>query len=219
MSFDFIAPLYDRLATLVFGNTLTVAQQWCAERVPLHSRVLVLGGGTAALLPRVMAAQPQRVLYLEASAAMLDLARQRMEGSPATELIDFRHGTEADLTAHDVFDVIMLPFVLDLYTEQTLSRQLIPRLIRALAEPGMLLICDFEQPKTRWQRLQLWTMIRFFRVVADLDIRQLPDWPTLLLQIGFVDMEHTFLRNGQVRLGRWHRAIPFPAPGIPPSAN
>ncbi len=219
MSFDFIAPGYDRLAALVFGNTLTTAQQWCAERVPLRSRVLVLGGGTGALLPRVMAAQPQRVLYLEASVKMLRLAQERMVNTADSELLEFRHGTEANLTTGEVFDVITLPFVLDMYTEHTLSRQLIPRLLRALTETGTLLVCDFNQPQGYWQRLQLWVMIRFFRVVANIEITQLPNWPLLLQQVGFVEIEHTFLRNGQVRMGRWHRATVSLTPDTPPSAH
>lgn len=219
MSFDFIASGYDRLARLVFGNTLTMAWQWCARRVPPHSRVLVLGGGTGALLPRVMDAQPQRVLYLEASVKMLRLAQERMGNSADNELLEFRHGTEADLNADEVFDVILLPFVLDLYSEHTLSRQLIPRLLRALTETGMLLVCDFNQPEVYWQRLQLWVMIRFFRVVANIEITQLPNWTTLLQQAELVDIEHAFLRNGQVRMGRWHRATRSPTPGILPSVN
>ena len=214
MSFDFIAPLYDRLATLVFGNALTVAQHWCAERVPLHSRVLVLGGGTGALLPRVVAAQPKQVLYLEASAAMLGLAQQRMDKQAGSELLHFRHGTEADLTSGEVFDVIVLPFVLDLYPEITLSRQLLPRLLRALTETGVLVVCDFDQPSAPWQRLQLWIMIRFFRVVAGIGISRLPNWPRVLQRAGLDETQQTVLRHGQLRMGCWQRTTRSPAPGI-----
>ncbi|MBO0936010.1 class I SAM-dependent methyltransferase [Fibrella sp. HMF5335] len=219
MSFNFIAPLYDSLAALMFGHTLKLAGQWCVERVPPHSRVLVLGGGTGTLLPRLLQTNPQRVLYLEASDTMLHMAQQKIGKSSANERIVFRHGTETDLEQGERYDAILLPFVLDLYPESTLTGRLLPCLLEHLTEPGALLICDFDQPKTTWQRLQLWMMIRFFRVVACIDASRLPNWPQVLQQAGLVETQSATLRRGQIRMGSWQRVIPAPAPGTPPATR
>ena len=205
MSFDLIAPVYDWLASLVFGDSLTGAQAYAVSQVATGSRVLVLGGGTGRFLPRLLARHPARIIFVEASAAMLRRAQKQWPVPPHN--LHFQYGAEADVAATDGFDVIFLPFVLDLYTEAVLSAQVLPTLKRLLANEGTLLVCDFDRPKTRWQQLQLWTMIRFFRLVAGIDIHHLPDWPRLLQQAGFREMTQTMFRHGQVRTGEWRRSV------------
>ena len=217
MSFDLIAPVYDRLARLVFGNTLDSAQAWCVDGVPAGSCVLVLGGGTGRFLPDLLARKPALIVYVEASAAMLSRAQARFPELP--ENLRFQRGTEVSLVADGSFDLILLPFILDLYPDSRLTAQFLPRLLRLLTNEGALLVCDFDRPTAWWQQGQLWLMIRFFRLVAHIEIKKLPNWPAALRQAGFVETERAGLRNGQVRMGAWHRATPVPAPGTPPSAH
>lgn len=216
LSYDTIAPVYDWLAGLVFGSSLRRAQDWCAEQAAPGSRVLVLGGGTGSLLLPLLATKPGSVLYLEASAQMLARAQRRVVNSTDSQRIVFCHGTERDLAEGDTFDLLILPFVLDMYTETTLTTALLPRLQLALGPAGALAVADFDQPHTRWQRLQLWAMIRFFRVVAGIETSRLPQWPQVLQQAGFVEVDRATLRRGQVRMGRWQRVTPSPTPGILP---
>ncbi|MBO0929634.1 class I SAM-dependent methyltransferase [Fibrella aquatilis] len=199
MSFDFIAPVYDRLARLVFGRALRTAHAWCVARIPAGGRVLVLGGGTGHFLPQLLARKPARIVYVEASVAMLRQAQARLSAQPDNLL--FHHGTEATLPTEAPFDLILLPFILDLYPESRLSGQFLPRLRSLLTPGGALLICDFDQPQSRWQRAQLWLMIWFFRAVAQIEITQLPNWPVIIQQAGFVEIERAYLRNGQIRMG------------------
>lgn len=219
MSYDTIAPVYDWLAGLVFGSSLRRAQDWCAAQAKPGSRVLVLGGGTGSLLLPLLVAEPASVLYLEASAQMLALAQRRVVNNPESQRIVFQQGTEGDLADGDTFDLIILPFVLDMYTETTLTTALLPRLVRALVPAGALAVADFDQPHTRWQRLQLWAMIRFFRVVAGIETHRLPQWAQVLQQAGFVETDRANLRQGQLRMGRWQRATPSPVPGTPLSTR
>lgn len=217
MTFDFIAPLYDRLAQLVFGRALLAAQQAAWGLVPTGGDVLILGGGTGTLLPAFLGdKRPRRLLYLEASAAMLQRAQQRI---PPDARVEFRHGTEATLRPADQFDAILLPFILDLYPETTLRTQLLPPLLAALRPGGALYICDFDQPRSPWQRFVMTLMVAFFRLVARIPGRRLPDWATVLVQAGFVEQQRQTFRHGQLRAGRWVRAATaVRAPGAPPSA-
>ena len=44
MSFDRVAPYYDRLARLVFGGSIRRAQRHFLSQVPAAARVLLVGG-------------------------------------------------------------------------------------------------------------------------------------------------------------------------------
>ncbi|MEZ0606992.1 class I SAM-dependent methyltransferase [Fibrella sp. WM1] len=217
MTFDFIAPVYDSLAQLVFGRLLLSAQRAAWWLVPAGGDVLILGGGTGTLLPQFLAdKQPRRLLYLEASAAMLKRAQQHV---PEALTVEFRHGTEASLEPTDQFDAILLPFVLDLYPEPTLQAQLLPRLLAVLRPGGALYVCDFDQPRTWQQRALMGTMITFFRFVAGIPVRRLPNWSAVLTQLGLVAEQPQTFGRGLLRAGRWVRIVTVaPALSAPPSA-
>ena len=48
--FDFIAPYYDKLASLVYGNAIKNSQHVFLDRIPKASRILVVGGGSGVFL-------------------------------------------------------------------------------------------------------------------------------------------------------------------------
>jgi len=52
--FDRIASLYDFLAKLVFGKTITESQKYFWIRFPDYSKVLILGGGSGWLLAELL---------------------------------------------------------------------------------------------------------------------------------------------------------------------
>ncbi len=144
MTFDLVAPFYDLLARLAFGRSLIRAQQWGIDQVRSGSRVLVLGGGTGATVPDLLARQPAHILFVEASAVMLAKARQR---TPPLAPIEFIVGTEAALAHHHQVDYIVLPFVLDVYPIETLLAHMLPTLLQHLRPDGQLIVTDFNQPR------------------------------------------------------------------------
>lgn len=203
MTFDLVAPFYDRLAWLAFGRALIKAQEWGIDQVRSGSRVLLLGGGTGATLPYLLARQPAHIWYVEASSAMLARARQRTQ--PAAP-ITFMVGTEADVPDHELFDVILLPFVLDLYPADTLQVRMLPLLLHRLSPEGQLIVTDFDQPSTYWQRAYMWLMLRFFNVTANIAVQQWVNWPAALRQAGLTERTGRSFRGGQVRSSCWVRS-------------
>ena len=180
-NFNWIAPLYDPLAFLVFGRQLDRAQTVFLPRIPFGASVLIVGGGTGWLLEQVLTtSQPKQVVYLETSAQMVVRSSRRMIRHAVVGSVDFRVGDETLLTSDEHFDVILTPFVLDLYTEKTLQTSFVPALRSRLTPGGLWLVTDFVQPQVGWQKALLWTMIRFFRLTADIDVRQLADWQRCL---------------------------------------
>lgn len=186
-NYDRLAWCYDALAGLVFGPALRRAQRAAlrAGLPPGAPRVLVLGGGTGWVLTEILRLRPAaRVLYLEASAAMLARARRRLEPAGvavagAAAQVEFRHGTEADLRLEERFDALVTFFVLDCFPAALLPAAL-ARLDAARALGAPWLLADFGPPRRWWQRALLGVMYRFFRLTTGLRARRLPDWPAAL---------------------------------------
>lgn len=202
MTFDLVAPVYDVLARLAFGRSLIRAQQWGIEQVRSGQRVLVLGGGTGLTLAELLARHPGHVIYVEASAAMLKRARRR---TPSDAPVSFMVGTEANLAADEQVDYILLPFVLDVYPADLLRQHMVPLLLSHLRPGGQLIVTDFDEPRTYWQRAYMWLMLRFFTLTAAIPVRQWTNWPEVLRQARLTEQTGRSFRSGQVRSGCWVR--------------
>ncbi len=183
-NFDWVAPVYDALSFLVFGRKLRRAQTSFLDRLPPGASVLLVAGGTGWLLEQVLQSQPGRVLYLETSAQMLRLASRRILSKALPGKIEFRLGDQTSLRPEESFEVLMTPFVLDLFTEPTLRGQVLPRLRAALKPGGQWFVTDFVPTNRWWQQTLLWAMIRFFRLTAGIETRQLANWQRLLTEAG-----------------------------------
>ncbi|MEZ0538922.1 methyltransferase domain-containing protein [Fibrella arboris] len=203
MTFDRVAPFYDLLARLAFGQSLRRAQLWGIDHIRPGSRVLVLGGGTGGTLAHLLARQPSYVLYVEASAVMLKMAKQRTQPHAP---VAFVLGTERDVPAMELFEYILLPFVLDVHLIDTLTTHMLPRLLAHLPAGGQLIVTDFDRPQRYWQRAYMWVMLRFFRLTAGIPVKTWTNWPQTLWQAGLVEQDVCLFRAGQVRSGCWVRA-------------
>ncbi|WP_338868669.1 class I SAM-dependent methyltransferase [Spirosoma sp. SC4-14] len=202
--FDRVAPLYDFLASLVFGRSLQQAQLIFLSSIPKGASVLLAGGGTGALLEQLIrTCEPQRVLYLDLSAKMVDKASQRMIRNGLLGTVEFRVGNILELQAAEPFDVIMTPFLLDLFTPTTLQKQLIPSLINNLKTNGLWLITDFIRPNVWWQKALLEIMIRFFRITANIETHQLADWQLLLAETQLIRTRQARAVKGMVSAEVW----------------
>lgn len=178
--FDRVASFYDPLARVVFGKAQQRAQVALLPFIPAGARVLIIGGGSGWILEQVLShARPSAVLYLEASPAMLRRAQKRYQQLPHPQIQpDFIMGTEAALQPQEQFEVIITPFLLDLFPAQRLS-QLMQKLHSTLAPGGRWLFADFlpeQQPAPLWQRLLLSSMYEFFGILSQVQARQLPDF-------------------------------------------
>ena len=122
------------------------------------------------------------VLYLEASPRMLARARARLRPGQLAQ-VDFRHGTQAALAAHESFDAVLTFFVLDCIAAPDLPDAL-ARLHAALRPGGRWLLADFRPARQGWRRLLLAAMFGFFRLTTRLRARELPDLAAALAARG-----------------------------------
>lgn len=203
--FDRVAPFYDALARLVFGNVLNEAQAAFLPVVMPEAKILIVGGGSGWLLEQILTTcAPRKVVYLEASGRMLHRARRRVREDGR---VHFRHGTERSLLPDEQFDAVFTPFVLDLFSEKRLVGHLLPSLYAALRPGGKWFCTDFFRPDTAWKAFLLQSMYRFFRLTASIEARRLPDWPRLLEEeLRLSRVADRLFWKGFIRSGVWEKA-------------
>ncbi|MCP4521510.1 MAG: class I SAM-dependent methyltransferase [Cytophagales bacterium] len=146
--FDNVASFYDLLATLVFGKQLRKAQLHFLDSLPSNARILILGGGTGWLLKALLTAKEvKEVIYIDASQKMLDLTFQKNQESPQFEKVQLIHGTEEEANQYQNIDVLITPFILDVFTAQYLPIA-IQNLSKILKKNGTWLLVDFDAKNT-----------------------------------------------------------------------
>lgn len=195
VNFDGIAPAYDTLTTL-FGGNIKKAQQYFLSLIPAHARILVVGGGTGWILIDVLSLgkKIQYITYVEASATMLDLSKDKLIKYKASHpdrnfpLIEWIHGTENNLPQDEVYDVIITNFFLDLFDEVALLK-VMKKLSLSFHPEGIWLFSDFNISGKHfegwWQRLLIRCMYLFFKITCYLHTTKLPDFEQVFHQLGF----------------------------------
>ncbi len=186
MSFDAIAPLYERLAHLVFGQSLRMARWALLPLLPPLDRVLIVGGGTGELLLGWPPDQyPKEIYYLEPSTRMIQLARHRWAEAGLNDRgeIHWRKKTLQQYEPETQVAALTTCFVLDLFEAPEVI-PLIDKLDQILLPEGYWLYVDFcaKQP---WQQRLVSLMYVFFRWTTGVKTSALSDVPALLEQRGY----------------------------------
>jgi ubiquinone/menaquinone biosynthesis C-methylase UbiE len=187
--FDGIAPYYDLLAKLVFGRQLNLAQRHFINRLGNPSKILILGGGSGGILEPILANYPTvHIYYLESSVKMLSLAKTRY--SPDHYPIDYvLHRGDSQFPIRSEFEVIITPFVLDVFGSDELTI-VVRELLDSLKWEGLWIHTDFytDNGGPWWRFLLVKMMYGFFRITTGMKNQKLPDFDSI-----FEDMRLTSL--------------------------
>lgn len=203
--FDYVAPIYDSLARLVFRKSIVEAQTYFLNKITPSSRVLILGGGTGWLLEQLLREVPTcSVWYVEKSAKMIDRSRKRK----INNRVYFIHGTEENIPPDLTFDVIITNFYFDLFHNNTLQR-VIQHLHRYTLPSTRWFVTDFIDGGKWWQRLLLKVMYYLFRVVCNIEANQLPRWNKQMKR-GWVESKSKSWYGNFIRSSVWYR-LDFPS--------
>lgn len=196
--FDLLAPVYDLLARLVFGKSIAAAQLHFLQTAGSPERILVVGGGTGAILDDLRQHHPEAAIdFVELSGGMIRRAKRRRGAAGVRFLAcDFR---EFEPEAN--YDLVVLPFFLDMFNDQTVADM--AAAIDAMADASAkLIVADFlPQPGRTWKRWLLGLTYAFFRVVCRIEAAQLPDWQTHFKGLGWdIVNEPSYFRG---TIGAW----------------
>lgn len=165
--FDFVAPFYDFLAKLIFGEMLDKAQAHFLNELENGARILIVGGGTGRILEHPSLAKAGRIDYLELSAQMINKAKKR-EGR-----LNNLHFIQGDFFEHTgQYDLIVANFFLDCFDERNLETA-IDKLSDLSQTGSSLIVTDFQPKQERKAKILIWLMLIFFRLFASLEANNL----------------------------------------------
>ena len=202
--FDRIAPFYDGLARLVFGNRIRMAQREFLHEIPDGSKVLILGGGTGHVLRELVFSKPAcRVWYVETSEAMLNRAKRH--AGPGDQRRIFIHGSQDDLPLSVSYDVVIMQFYLDMFTVETMN-SVIAKLKTSLHHDSILIVADFVNT-TWWHGAMLRMMYKFFKAIARINASRLNDWNGVLKGQGFSDEATRYYYRGFIKASLYRRRV------------
>lgn len=177
-NFNRVTSFYDALARVVFGYKLELAQQYFLDEIKTNTRVLIVGGGSGKILECLPENLDLKIDYVELSEGMTSRAMKRK-----------RNGNHVSFKVHDVFeirgsyDIIITNFFLDCFEGDKLNNVL-THLNVMLKEEGTWLVTDFSLPTNARQRMLLWTMHAFFRLMTRLESTKLEDIKGSLARAG-----------------------------------
>ena len=171
-NFNAAAPYYDKLSKLVYGSALMDAQVYLLQHIKAGDKILIVGGGTGAILEKITEHFNcgLTITYVEIAEKMMALSQQQNVGNNVVTFINT--GIE-DVPADGSYDVVITPFLLDNFTEETLSRMFV-HIDAFLKSSGLWLTVSFQRTDKWWQRLLLHSMFIFFRLACNIEASRLP---------------------------------------------
>jgi ubiquinone/menaquinone biosynthesis C-methylase UbiE len=182
--FDTIAPVYDALATIVFGRAIRNAELYYLSEVRHGGKVLIVGGGTGRLLVDLLRVNPYcEIWYVDASEAMVRIARSNINKLSKAR-VHFIHGVQDELPSHVQFDTVIANFYFDLFSAASLDRSL-KHIHTSMLPDGKVLVSDFTNNNLWWQSALLSLMYLFFKWSCRIEATTLPDWQRQLLEHNF----------------------------------
>jgi ubiquinone/menaquinone biosynthesis C-methylase UbiE len=178
-NFDRVAPFYDFFQKVVFGSQLQQAQVHFLNQISAPSKILVMGAGTGEFLHLVDSSASSAghdFTLLDSSTKMCQRAK-RIAGEMKCR-VSVVCTNILEWTPTQKYDVVALPFVLDLFDEGE-NKAIVYRALSALKSEGVLIITDFVSSPRITHRLLLWFMYRFFGVMSNVPSRNLPQYELL----------------------------------------
>jgi spermidine synthase len=164
---------YDRLSRLVYGRALINAQVYLLQFIPAVASVLIVGGGTGWILDELSRIHPSglKITYVEIASSMMARSKKRNTGS---NQVVFINDAIENIALPPDFDVVITPFLFDSFTETTLD-EVFGHIHAALNPKGLWLYVDFQLTEKWWQQSLLKLMLKFFKLICNIEASRLPD--------------------------------------------
>lgn len=171
-----VAWFYDSLSRVVYGKALVEAQVHLLPLIPPNSSILIVGGGTGWILEQITNTHSTglSITYVEVADKMMALSRSR---NVKNNKVTYITQPIENVTGLTNFDVIITPFLFDNFSPATFTR-VFAQLHGLLKPGGIWLNTDFQLTGKWWQKVLLKSMLGFFRLLAGIESKRLPDIET-----------------------------------------
>jgi len=194
-----IAPFYDRLKKLVFGEQLDLASNYHLSKLTGPAKILIVGGGTGSILTNISSIHS--VDYVDQSSNMIDLAKARKFTCDVT----FQTSTFENYDTTLSYDVIIFPFFLDMFTKKELE-DILKKSKQLLKDNGSIHISDFVAKNSGlsvFQKLLLTSIFVFFRITTQHRLFKIINTQPLLQKLNFQPVTEKSFVSGMVVASVW----------------
>ncbi|MBS0616955.1 MAG: class I SAM-dependent methyltransferase [Spirochaetes bacterium] len=189
--FNFIAPIYDFFADLVFMGALWRTQKFFIPSLNKAKRALVFGGGTGRILAELIQHDTAReYVFVDLSSKMIAKAQRRVERQNTAQetisAVTYICGSERDIPQKK-FDLIVTPFILDCFDAERLP-QTMALLAARFVPNGQWLFADFHTSTGVmgfFSRIVTRALYLAFHVICRLGVHALPDFNTAFQKENF----------------------------------
>jgi len=200
-NFNFIAPVYDGLAWLVFGKSIRASQLTFTSKIKEGDKILILGGGSGWILNELDQLDLSiKVEYVEASSRMIELAKSK---GPYGNL-EVSYVLSETYMAKQQFDVVITAFFLDVFNQNSLD-QWMTNIDEMLKSDGVWLQTDFVRGQRFWQKFLLKAMYSFFKLTCSLQGSKLQDFDKYFQQLGFFKQQSKFYYGKMIEASLYRR--------------
>jgi ubiquinone/menaquinone biosynthesis C-methylase UbiE len=209
MNADRLAPNYRWLEYLAFGRELEHARVDFLSYAADARRILIVGEGDGRFLARLVESNRHAsIAVIEASAQMIDLARQRIPLAERSR-VEFHHIDAVNGPLPEgPFDLAVTHFFLDILDFHA-AEAVILKVRALLTASASWLVSEFQEPSgnLRLMHARLWlrTMYWFFSATTGLRVSKLPPYSDLLAGFGFVEVDYRERRLGLIRSQVWRK--------------
>lgn len=194
-NYNLIAPVYDFLKRIVFGNSLIKAECHFLKNIKADSSLLVVGSGTSEFLEHIDISLFSRIYCLDKSKKMCQITISRAFNLGFKDKIDVICEDFIDFKTSEKFDIVALPFLLDCQSEQDIP-VILNKVEHLTKQRAHMIITDFYRESDNYliKKVLIKLMYLFFRVSTNISRTSLPDFQ-LIIEKEKWSLENTFLND------------------------
>jgi len=203
-TYDTVAPYYDFLSRMVYGDAITKASAFLVSFIPPGSTVAIIGGGTGTILQQIACINPAglKIFYIDVSAKMISRAKGKWVGE--NEIV-FINSAVQNVTLSETVDIVITPFLFDNFTDST-AQEIFGKIDGFLKPNGTWLFADFRD-NGRWQKGLLKVMYLFFQSVCGIEAKRLPDTDSLFCAAGYSTQQQRYFFSRFIYSAVYHRSF------------
>ena len=202
VNFDKVAPTYDLLSKIVFGNKLKEIQSTFLHKLnddKKYQTILVLGGGTGWILQEIRKYNKSATItYIESSPKMLLRAKKVCEENEYQMVKFLLADHHLNIPHNEFYDVVITNFYLDVFPAKQLTE-----VLNHINEHVLKtwIVTDFYEPKKERydHRFLLKTMFIFFSIATGLKNNRLFSYHDMICKRGFKIKLHKQIKKGFIQ--------------------
>jgi ubiquinone/menaquinone biosynthesis C-methylase UbiE len=213
--FNFIAPFYEFLLRIIFGNVLRNMELRLINTIPNGKHILIIGEGNGEFLKKFLQQnQPVSITVVDLSDKMCKISQNKIESlnlvnlKPEYIISDIR-----EFRSENNFDVLITNFFLDLFDSDDL-KHVMSSCDSLLKSEGIWYITDFYDRSgtglpSMIRKVIMIPIYTFFRLLTGISGKKLPDFHMEISALDYQLVKDSFHSSGLFRCAAYKKNPQF----------